>query len=108
MDDMLAAEYMEGYIDEEGNQVGGHIGEEYDAIIDTCMPHSFFVQTHDLIEGRVDLATMDGFYQYKEDVTGYVKDNRVALRYGDKVRVKCVSASKAKREVDFVLVKKVA
>ncbi len=108
MDDMLVAEYMEGYDDEEGNHIGGYIGEEYDAIIDTCLPHSFFVQTPDLIEGRVDLALMDGFYQYNEEAAAYTKNNKVVLRYGDKVRVKCIGASKAKRTVDFELVRKVA
>ncbi len=106
MDDLLVAEYMEGYLDEAGNRVGGHIGEEYDAIIDTCMPHAFFVQTNNLIEGRVDLSTMKEFYQYKEELAGYTRNNRVALRYGDKVRVKCIGASKARREVDFALVRK--
>ena len=106
MDDMQDAEYMEGYIDNNGNKIGGHVGEEFDAVIDTCLPHSFFVQTDKLIEGRVDLATTKGFYQYNENLMAYTRNNKVALRYGDKVRVKCIAASKDRREIDFELVRK--
>ena len=106
MDDMLAAEYMEGYVDEEGVKHGGHIGEEYDATIDSCLPHAFFVQTDNLIEGRVELSTLADYYEYRDELMAYVRNNRVCYRFGDKVRVKCIGASKEKREVDFTLVRK--
>ncbi len=93
--DMYMAEYMEK-----------HIGEEYDVIIDTCLLHSFFVKAAHLVEGRVDLMTMDGTYTFDRDNLSYIKNGRKALRYGDKVKVRCISASKEKRAVDFALVRK--
>jgi len=108
MDDMLDAEYMEGYIDENGNQVGGHIGEEFDAVVDSCLPSSFFVQTSNFVEGRVDLTSFKNHYKYDSELMAYTEGNKVKLRYGDKVRVKCINASKEQRRIDFALVRKIA
>ncbi len=105
MDDLLTAEYMEGY-DKDGVHIGGHVGEEYDAVIDTCMPQAFFVKTNTYVEGRVNLVHEEGFYKYDEKSMSYSKNGKTVLRYGDIVRVKCISASKERRQVDFALVKK--
>lgn len=108
MDDMLGAEVMEGYINEEGQKIGGHVGEEYDAIIDSCLPNAFFIRTSNYINGRIDLHTLDGYYEFNERSLSYSKNGKTVLRYGDKIRVKCISASKERRQVDFALIKKVS
>ena len=48
-----------------------------------------------------------GYYDYNENLMAYTRNNRVALRYGDRVLVKCLNADPEKREVDFALIKKV-
>ena len=108
MDDMLGAEVMEGYINEEGQKIGGHVEEEYDAIIDSCLPNAFFIRTSNYINGRIDLHTLDGYYEFNERSLSYSKNGKTVLRYGDKIRVKCISASKERRQVDFALIKKVS
>lgn len=108
MDALLDAEYMEGYTDESGNKIGGHIGEEFDAIVDTCLPNAFFVQTNKKIEGRVSLDSFKNHYTYDHNLMAYTEGNKVKLRYGDKVRVKCIRASRESRQIDFTLVRKIA
>ena len=108
VDDMLVAEYMEGIKDEEGNVIReGHIGDEYDGTIDSCLPNGFFVETDNLINGKVSLDTLEEHVNYNENLLAYTnKKNRVIYSYGDRVRVKCIGASKEKRQVDFALVRK--
>lgn len=97
VNDMKIAEYMEG-----------HIGEEYDAIIDGMLKNGFFVETDNMISGLVKLETLDDYYIFREDLMAYVdKKKKVAFRLGDKVRVECIGANKEERTVDFTLVKKV-
>ena len=104
VDDMLKADYMTH-----------HIGEEFVATIEDMFTSGFFVQTDNFIEGRVDnmLRGEDeipviAYYKYNEEQMAYTRNNRVDLRYGDRVLVKCTGADPATREVDFTLVKKVA
>ena len=114
VDDMLKASYMEQ-----------HIGEEFDATVDGCMQGAFFVQTDNYIDGRVDVIEkssepVDGeeevevkyvgipaYYDYNEKLNAYTRNGRVDLRYGDKVRVKCIAADREKREIDFALIRKI-
>jgi len=97
VNNMKIAEYMEN-----------HIGEEYDAIIDGMLKNGFFVETDNLISGYVKLETLDDYYYFKEELMAYVnKKKQIVFRLGDKVRVKCIGASKEERTVDFTLVKKV-
>ena len=110
VDDMLKASYMEK-----------HIGEEFDATVDSCMNGAFFVQTDNYIDGRVDVMQkgepeegvepeyvgIPAYYDYSEKLNGYTRNGRVDLRYGDRVRVRCVAADRDKREVDFALVRKI-
>ena len=70
------------------------------------MPQAFFVKTNTYVEGRVNLVHEEGFYKYDEKSMSYSKNGKTVLRYGDIVRVKCISASKERRQVDFALVKK--
>lgn len=93
VNDMKIAEYMEN-----------HIGEVYDAKIDGCMGKGFFVETDNLISGLVSLDTLDKFYYFDEDLMAYRdKKKRICYRLGDRVKVRCLSASKDARKVDFTI-----
>lgn len=93
VDDLKIAEYMEG-----------HIGEVYEATIDGCLSKGFFVVTKNLISGFVSLDTLKKFYFYDEELMAYLdKKKRICFRIGDKVKVKCIAASKLRRQVDFTL-----
>ena len=110
VDDMLKASYMEK-----------HVGEEFDATVDSCMNGAFFVQTDNFIDGRVDVMQkgeaeegvepeyvgIPAFYDYNEKMMGYTRGGKVLLRYGDRVRVRCLAADREKREIDFALVRKI-
>ncbi len=93
VNDMKIAEYMEG-----------HIGEVYEATIDGCLSKGFFVVTDNLISGLVSLDTLPKFYIYNEELNAYLnKKGKICYRAGDKVTVKCIGASKEKRQVDFTI-----
>ncbi len=94
--DMKMAEYMED-----------HIGEEYDGIIDTITNFGLFVELPNLIEGLVHVQTLKGdyFYYIPEQLAMIGKSTKKTYRLGDKVRVKCVAASKEASMIDFELVK---
>ena len=94
VNDMKVAEYMEG-----------HIGEEYNATVDTLMKNGFFIETENYVDGFVSLDTINDYYTLSEDNLCYTnRKKQVALRLGDKVRVRCIAASKETRHVDFMLV----
>ena len=96
VEDMKIAEYMES-----------HIGEEYDAVVDTLLKNGFFVETSNYVEGFVSLDTINDYYTINDDMTYYYdRKKRIALRLGDKVRVKCIAANKETRHIDFILVDK--
>ena len=94
--DMKVAEYMED-----------HIGEEYDGVISTITNFGMFVELPNLVEGLVHISTLKGdYFNYVPTMLAMVgKSTKVTYRLGDKVRVKCVAASKEARSVDFELVK---
>jgi len=96
VDDMKMAEYMED-----------HIGEEFDGIIDTITNFGFFVQLPNLIEGLVHVQTLKGdYFNYVPELLAMIgKSTKKMYRLGDKVRVKCVGASKENSMIDFELVK---
>lgn len=94
VNDMKIAEYM-----------SNHINEEYDAIIDGVTNKGFFVETTNYIDGFVSLDTLKGYYTLLDDGITYIdRKGRKAFALGDKVRVKCISANKELRRVDFTLV----
>ena len=110
VDDMLKADYMTE-----------HIGEEFEATIDSLLPSAFFVQTDNFIDGRVEILIEEnrigedvvekvipilGRYDYNEKLMAFMRNNRPELRYGDRVKVKCIAADPIKREIDFALVRK--
>jgi len=94
--DMKMAEYMED-----------HIGEEYDGIISTITNFGFFVELPNLVEGLVHVQTLKGdYFTYVPDLLCMIgKSTKKTYRLGDKVKVKCVAASKETSMVDFELVK---
>ncbi|MGN1371871.1 MAG: ribonuclease R [Candidatus Coprovivens sp.] len=94
--DMKVAEYMED-----------HIGEEFEGVIDTITNFGFFVQLSNMVEGLVRVQTLKGdYFTYVPDLLCMIgKSTKKMYRLGDKVRVKCVSASKETSMVDFEIVK---
>ncbi len=94
VNDLKIAEYMEG-----------HIGEIYDAVVDGLTKNGFFVQTSNYVDGFVSLDTIKDYYTLSDDMLYYRdRKKRVALKLGDKVKVKCIAANKETRHVDFMLV----
>ncbi len=94
--DMKMAEYMED-----------HIGEEYDGIITTITNFGFFVELPNLVEGLVHVQTLKGdYFTYVPDLLSMIgKSTKKTYRIGDKVKVRCIGASKETSMVDFELVK---
>jgi ribonuclease R len=94
--DMKMAEYMED-----------HIGEEYDGMITSITNFGFFVELPNLIEGLVHVQTLKGdYFTYVPELLSLIgRSTKKTYRLGDKVRVKCVAASKANSMIDFELVK---
>ena len=94
--DMKMAEYMED-----------HIGEEFDGIITTITNFGFFVELPNLVEGLVHVQTLKGdYFTYVPELLSMIgKSTKKTYRLGDKVRVKCVSASKENSMLDFEIVK---
>ena len=94
--DMKMAEYMED-----------HIGEEFDGIINTITNFGFFVELPNLVEGLVHVQTLKGdYFTYVPELLAMIgKSTKKTYRLGDKVRVKCVAASKETSMIDFEIVK---
>ena len=94
--DMKMAEYMED-----------HIGEEFDGIINTITNFGFFVELPNLVEGLVHVQTLKGdYFTYVPELLAMIgKSTKKTYRLGDKIRVKCVAASKATSMIDFEIVK---
>ncbi len=94
--DMKMAEYMED-----------HIGEEYEGVINTITNFGFFVELPNLVEGLVHVQTLKGdYFTYVPELLAMIgKSTKKQYRLGDKVRVKCVAASKEASMVDFEIVK---
>lgn len=94
VNDMKIAEFMEN-----------HIGDEYNAVVDGLMKTGFFVETENYVSGFVSLDTINYYYTLSDDNLYYTnRKKQIALKLGDKVRVRCVAASKETRHVDFILV----
>ena len=93
--DMKMAEYMES-----------HIGEEYEGIISTVANFGFFVELPNLVEGLVPIKSIKGdYYNYVPEQLALIGNStKKTYRVGDKVKIKCVAASKATSMIDFELV----
>ena len=97
VDQMKMAEYMEG-----------RIGEEFCGIISGITNFGLFVELDNLIEGLVHISTIKGdYFNYIEEQLALIgKSTKKTYRIGDKVRIKCVAASKLSSTIDFELVTK--
>ena len=95
VDKMKMAQYMEN-----------HIGEEFDGIISGVTQFGFFVELANTCEGLVRLDSLGGdYYSYNKDLSAILgKNSKKTYMYGDKVKVKVVSASRETSQVDFELV----
>lgn len=96
VNDMKIAEYMES-----------HIGDEYIARVSDLLEKGFFVETEDYIEGFVSLDTIKDYYTLSDNKLFYYNRKRqISLTMGDKIKVRCISASKETKHVDFMMVEK--
>ena len=95
VNDMKMAEFMES-----------KIGEEFDGVISGVTNFGFFVQLDNLVEGLVHVNTLKGdYYNYVESLMSLIGENtKRVYRMGDKVRVKCIAASKEAKQIDFIIV----
>ena len=95
VDKMKMAQYMEN-----------HIGEEFEGIISGVTQFGFFVELANTCEGLVRLDSLGGdYYSYNKDLSAILgKNSKKTYMYGDKVKVKVVSASRETSQVDFELV----
>ena len=98
VDDMKKAEYMED-----------HIGEEFEGIISGVLEFGLFVELPNTIEGLVKVEDIPGGgYNYVEKALSLVsKNNKHRFTLGDKVKVKCIGASKENSTVDFSIIDKI-
>ena len=94
VEDMKMAEYMEE-----------HLFEEFDGVICSVTGFGFFVRLDNLVEGLVSVADLhDDYYEYNDEylcLEGTSKHKK--YRLGDKVKVKCINASRETKEIDFIL-----
>lgn len=94
VDDMKKAEYMEK-----------HVGEKYVGMISSVTKFGFFVELDNTVEGLVHVSTLrDDHYVYDEQTRSLI-GTHTNKRYtmGQKIKVKCVSASRFRKQVDFEL-----
>ena len=95
VDDMKMAEYMES-----------HIGEEFCGIISSITNFGFFVELPNLVEGLVHISSLKGdYFNYIPELLAMVgKSTKKMYRLGDKIKVKCIAASKESSTIDFELI----
>ena len=95
VDQMKMAEYMES-----------RIGQEFCGIISGVTNFGLFVELENLIEGLVHISTIKGdYFNFIEEQLALIgKSTKKTYRIGDKVKVKCVAASKLSSTIDFELV----
>ena len=89
---MKMAEYMES-----------HINEEYNAIVTEVYKHGMFVQTDNLITGKIKFENMHGdSYVYNDDKKAIIgKNTNKKYQIGSRVCVVVKDASKATRTINF-------
>ena len=92
--DMKMAEYMED-----------HLFEDFEGTISSVAGFGFFVRLDSLVEGLVSVSDLhDDYYEYNDEhlcLEGISKHKR--YRLGDRIKVKCISASRETKEIDFIL-----
>lgn len=93
VDDMKTAEYMEK-----------RIGNIYKGVISTITSFGLFVMLESGIEGLVHIKNMPDIYDFNEKemkLVGYYSKDVYSI--GESVKVRVISASKEKRQIDFML-----
>ena len=95
VEDMKMAEYMED-----------HIGEEFDGVIDSILNFGMFVCLPNMIEGLVKYDSIKGdYFEFNEETNILIgKKTGKKYRLGQKVRVKCIAASKESSTIYFELI----
>lgn len=98
VDDMKKAEYMEG-----------HIGEVFEGVISGVQEFGFFVELPNTVEGLVKLENMPkGGYAFVADSMSLIhRTSKKRYSFGDRVKVKLISASKETSMIDFELIAKI-
>ena len=94
VDDMLYAWYMES-----------NIGNIYNGIITSIQSFGMFVEIENGIEGLILFRNCEEYFEYDEKHHIAYTDNE-KYYLGKKVMVKCISASKDERKIDFELSKR--
>ena len=94
VNDLKMAEYMQN-----------HIGEEFEGTISSVTNFGLFVTLDNTIEGLIRIKDLkDDYYEYKETLMCLIgKHSNKMYRLGDKVKVKCINASKNKKEIEFII-----
>ena len=94
--DMKMAEYMED-----------HIGEIYDGIISSVTSFGIFISLPNTVEGLAKYDRMqDDYYIYDEkSLRAYGERSGREFKVGQEVKVRVINASKAKREIDFEILR---
>jgi ribonuclease R len=85
-----------------------HVGDEFEGVIGGVTQYGLFIEISDLlVEGLVHVRDLsDDYYLYDEKhYTLRGRTHGRTFRLGDKVRVKVVSVTPEKREIDFAIVK---
>ncbi|CAM3192230.1 ribonuclease R [Lactiplantibacillus plajomi] len=94
VDSMKKAEYM-----------ADHVGEHFDAVIDSVMKFGLFVELENTVEGLVHISVMDDdYYEYVEKQLALVgRKTKRTFRIGQPVKVELMRVDKDQREIDFKL-----
>ncbi len=84
-----------------------HIGEVFDGVISGVTARGLYVELENTIEGMVSAASIEGDYYAFDDKKFELigEKTHITYRLGERVKVKCISADKALRIIDFKLVK---
>lgn len=94
IEDLKKVEYMKN-----------KIGNTYKAIISNITNYGFFVELDNLVEGLVDVDSLeDDYYHFDEDTYTLIGEKtKRKFSIGDEVYVKVIAANIERREIDFAL-----
>lgn len=89
---MAMAEYMEG-----------HIGEEFEAMVTEVYQHGMFVETNNIISGKLKFEDMlDDYYYFSADKNAIIgKNTKKKYQIGNKLFVIVKDACKETRTINF-------
>lgn len=97
VDDMKKCEYMERYI-----------GKKFHGVISSVTRFGLFVELENTVEGLVHITSLeDDYYHYDQNAKALVGETSgIIYKMGQKVLIKVEDASKMRKQIDFVIVKK--